>query len=544
MKRVLFYAVVLLAVAMPLSASADVFNVTTTAEFQTALTNSQNNGQDDTINVAAGTYNVAPTLTYNPTENHSLTIVGAGAGSTILDGGNSVRILDMDTTGVPVSDANAHITVQGMTFQNGTIAGSGAGLRVETNAASITYENCAFSNNDAGNADGGGAQAYNYSGAITLTNNTFSGNSAGSGGGVYAESSNGAVLLTNNTFSTNTTTSEGGGTYIDCNNGGVTLTNNTFSGNSAGWEGGGASIYPSDGSATLTNNIFSGNTSVNFGGGAYVHTGGAMVRLINNTFTGTNTAVSGGGLYAALYENAATGNIYNNLIRGNTATADGDDIYVDDDPNDTGTPATVNLFNNDYTQFAIKDGTGLSEGNNIDQPPLLTGDFHLQAGSPCIDAGENSAPGIPATDFEGNNRIIDGNGDGSSVADMGADEYNPGPPSAPSDGGGGGCFIATAAYGSYMEPHVKALRDFRDRVLLTNNIGRSFVELYYTYSPSVADFIAKHTSLQRVARWSLLPLVGVSWVALNLGSVSALALILLLTFSLIGFAGFKRKFKK
>jgi hypothetical protein len=111
-------------------------------------------------------------------------------------------------------------------------------------------------------------------------------------------------------------------------------------------------------------------------------------------------------------------------------------------------------------------------------------------------------------------------------------------------GGGGGCFIATAAYGSYMEPHVKVLRDFRDRVLLTNNVGRSFVELYYTYSPFVADFIAKHTSLRRVARWTLLPLVGVSWVALNLGSVSALALILLFTFSLIGFAGFSRKFKK
>jgi len=88
------------------------------------------------------------------------------------------------------------------------------------------------------------------------------------------------------------------------------------------------------------------------------------------------------------------------------------------------------------------------------------------------------------------------------------------------------------------------LRDFRDRVLLTNNVGRSFVELYYTYSPPVADFIAKHTSLRRVARWTLLPLVGVSWVALKLGSVSALALILLLTFSLIGFTGFSRKFKK
>jgi len=128
------------------------------------------------------------------------------------------------------------------------------------------------------------------------------------------------------------------------------------------------------------------------------------------------------------------------------------------------------------------------------------------------------------------------------VADIGADEYNPAP--AGGGGGGGGCFIATAAYGSYMEPHVMVLRDFRDRVLLTNNVGRSFVELYYTHSPSVANFIAKHTSLRRVTRWTLLPLVGVSWVALHLGSFSALALILFLTFSLIVFAGFSRKVKK
>jgi YVTN family beta-propeller protein len=82
-------------------------------------------------------------------------------------------------------------------------------------------------------------------------------------------------------------------------------------------------------------------------------------------------------------------------------------------------------------------------------------------------------------------------------------------------GGGGGCFIATAAFGSYMEPHVKILRDFRDACLLTNRAGQSFVRLYYKYSPPVADFIADHEGLKTVVRYALYPLVGLSYVALH-----------------------------
>ena len=93
---------------------------------------------------------------------------------------------------------------------------------------------------------------------------------------------------------------------------------------------------------------------------------------------------------------------------------------------------------------------------------------------------------------------------------------------------GSGCFIATAAYGSSMEPHVMVLRDFCDRFLLTNNVGRSFLDLYYTYSPSVADFIANHDTPRLVVRWGLLPMVGVSWIALNIGLIPTLVFILLI----------------
>lgn len=80
-------------------------------------------------------------------------------------------------------------------------------------------------------------------------------------------------------------------------------------------------------------------------------------------------------------------------------------------------------------------------------------------------------------------------------------------PDTPSDSGGGGCFIATAAYGSYFEPEVLALRVFRDNYLLTNNAGRYFVSQYYRYSPPMADYIRDSESLKSLVRVVLTPLV-------------------------------------
>jgi len=70
-----------------------------------------------------------------------------------------------------------------------------------------------------------------------------------------------------------------------------------------------------------------------------------------------------------------------------------------------------------------------------------------------------------------------------------------------------GCFIATAAYGSYLEPHVATLRAFRDEQLLTNTAGQLFVKLYYATSPPIADYIAERDWLRSIVRGALYPLV-------------------------------------
>ena len=49
----------------------------------------------------------------------------------------------------------------------------------------------------------------------------------------------------------------------------------------------------------------------------------------------------------------------------------------------------------------------------------------------------------------------------------------------------GGCYIATAIYGSYDCPEVWVLRRFRDRYLLKTIVGTLFVKVYYSISPSL-----------------------------------------------------------
>ena len=79
---------------------------------------------------------------------------------------------------------------------------------------------------------------------------------------------------------------------------------------------------------------------------------------------------------------------------------------------------------------------------------------------------------------------------------------------------GVGCFIATAAYGSNMDRHVKILTEFKDKRLVTNSIGRGIVDAYYTLSPPVASYLHKHPLARAIVRYALVPITGIAYISL------------------------------
>lgn len=83
----------------------------------------------------------------------------------------------------------------------------------------------------------------------------------------------------------------------------------------------------------------------------------------------------------------------------------------------------------------------------------------------------------------------------------------------PSFASGGGCLIATAAFGSELAPQVQFLRNFRDNHILSTNTGSSFMNVfnawYYSFSPYVADYERQHPWLQNIVKTAIYPLLGI-----------------------------------
>jgi hypothetical protein len=76
---------------------------------------------------------------------------------------------------------------------------------------------------------------------------------------------------------------------------------------------------------------------------------------------------------------------------------------------------------------------------------------------------------------------------------------------------GGGCLIATAAYGSEMAPQVQFLREIRDNTVLQTQSGTSFMsafnQFYYSFSPAVADYERENPVFKEAVKVGLTPLL-------------------------------------
>jgi len=77
---------------------------------------------------------------------------------------------------------------------------------------------------------------------------------------------------------------------------------------------------------------------------------------------------------------------------------------------------------------------------------------------------------------------------------------------------GGGCLIATAAYGSEMAPQVQFLREIRDNQLMNTNSGILFMtgfnQLYYSFSPTIADMQRENPVFKEVVKIGITPLLS------------------------------------
>src|SRR5882724_4389657 len=343
----------------------------------------------DMIMVPAGTYlltiagqaeDAAATGDLDITDD--LTITGAGAGSTILEGNGIDRIFDVFNTA-------SHVEISALTIRNGnpgpgagpaSTAGYGGGLY---NSSVLALSNVIVTSNTAA-VNGGGIE---NDGDITLMDCVVTGNNAATfGGGIDSALT---ASLTNVTVSGNMSGAAGG----IGNDSELTLDNVTVSDNTAMFTGGG---IQNDVTATLTNVTIADN-------GAQSGSGSGVHNLGHATFR---------------YVIVANGPSGNSCGGSGTLTSQGHNL---DSGNTCGFAEPGDLADMDPQLGPLQDNGG------------STPTRALSPGSPAIDAGGNDCP-PPATDQRGLSRPEDGNGDGIAACDIGAYELGGQPPACPAAG--------------------------------------------------------------------------------------------------------------
>lgn len=226
---------------------------------------------------------------------------------------------------------------------------------------------------------------------VTITNCTFNDNHGIAGGAIKAESE---LLISNSIFYNNLALLSGGA--IDF---GFGDSNETF---------------------TIDNSLFYNNTSNSWGGALAMSSSIAgVVNITNTTFTKNTAGTSGDAIlkFNSANPESLTLNITNTIIWDN------DDDATDDE-------LVLLGFTNENFSFSLIKGLDLTPSNGLDgtdlaNDPLFTNpatnDFTLQATSPVIDLGDDTAVTQPL-DLAGNPRNFDGNGDTIATVDYGAYE--------------------------------------------------------------------------------------------------------------------------
>ncbi len=364
------------------------------------------------ITIAAGTYYEHDILV-----DKSLTIAGAGPGSTIVDGQGLNRVFYMSTT-------SASISISGLAIRNGVNSGgSGGGIISHgalTLSSSLVYSNTAtagggiantgmltltdvtISNNTATDMGGGGIRNGSSDARLNLYNVSISNNhttgSTPNGAGISMYSGS-TAHLTDVTVFANTPARLGGGIFADT--GTILTIDRSMIASNIVAAGDGAGIY-TKGTMTLTNVTISANSGNNANGGGIQNSGSGTALIVNSTIvSNTLTGIIGSG--GAINNSNASGTsvqILNTILANNTTADLGPNCYG----------AVYSLgYNLENLNSCGLTGTGDRPNTNPRIGPLAnnggpTMSHALLVGSPAIDGGTNS--GCPSVDQRGVHRPL------------------------------------------------------------------------------------------------------------------------------------------